>query len=418
MKAVALGGNIAGNVIAPTSKSAMQRYIAAALLAEGRSEISAHSMCDDSEAALGIAKALGAEVEISGSTVRIKGGLNPAVNSIFCGESGLSARMFTPIAALHSREISLNGKGSILKRPLDMVEKPLSMLGVKVTSNNGLLPLTVKGPLKGGEVFADGSLSSQFITGLLMALPVAENDSSLTVSDLVSRPYIDLTLSVLNEFGIKVVNNNYRNFVIRGRQKYNPGSYIAEGDWSGAAFLMVLAAIGGEAEISGLNSSSTQADKAVLDALMASGADVSHSGDSYKIKGGKLRSFEFNVSECPDLAPPLAVLALACPGTSLLKGTQRLAAKESDRGKALEMTLSGIGGKLVNHGSYIEIHGGTRLKGGAASSFNDHRIAMALAVASVLSDNEVVIEGFESINKSYPGFAEDFKGLGGRIETE
>jgi 3-phosphoshikimate 1-carboxyvinyltransferase len=418
MKATVTISEVAGKLPAPTSKSALQRYIAGALLAKGHSEISAASFCDDSLAALSIAQGLGAEVSVNGKIISISGGIKNSPAKISCGESGLSARMFTPIASLTGSTVTMNGKGSILKRPLDMVEEPLAKLGVSVESANGFLPLKIKGPLRGGEVRTDGSVSSQFVTGLLMALPLAEKDSRLIVDNLVSKPYIDLTLHILDEFGLKILNSSYREFSIAGSQKYLPGNYTAEGDWSGAAFLLVMAAIGGSAEVGGLLLNSTQADKAIIDALRIAGAAVTTGSDSVKVEKRDLECFEFNVSECPDLAPPLAVLALACKGKSVITGTERLAAKESDRGMALEETLNRIGGRVINYSNRIEIEGGVRLGGGRAASHNDHRIAMALATAALLSDSPVIIDGMECINKSYPGFIDDFVALGGKVSLE
>jgi 3-phosphoshikimate 1-carboxyvinyltransferase len=416
MRARAVITSVKGKVGAPASKSAMQRYVAGSLLADGLSEIHASSLCDDSRAALEIAAALGAEISIKGEVVGIRGGFNPRVKEISCGESGLSARMFTPIAALHSSEIIMNGKGSIMERPIDMVERPLQMLGASAISNNGYLPLTIRGPLKGGEVIADGSVSSQFITGLLMALPVVPRDSRIIVNNLVSRPYIDLTISILKEFGILIGNEDYRLFSISGGQKFRAGKFTAEGDWSGAAFLLVMGAIGGSIEINRLLQGSAQADKAVLKALSAAGAEISTKGDSIHVGSARLRAFDFDISDCPDLAPPLVVLAMACNGRSVLRGAERLAAKESDRGKTLEETMNSIGGKVKNLGTCIEITGGERLPGGSVNSHNDHRIAMALAVSSLICDSPVVIDRFECINKSYPGFIDDFNSLGGNIE--
>jgi len=416
MIARATSSSVNGVVKAPASKSAMQRYIAGALLANGVSEIQASSLCDDVLAAIEIAGNLGAVVTIEDELLNVMGGFDPSGGEISCGESGLSARMFTPIAALYNGEIVMNGIGSILKRPLDMVEVPLAALGAKVTSNSGFLPLRIRGPLTGGDVTADGSVSSQFITGLLMALPVAPQNSRIFVKNLVSRPYIDLTISILNEFGISIENDNYNIFSVKGGQKFKPGKFTCEGDWSGAAFLLVMGAIGGRVEVNGLKADSTQADKAILEALELAGARLTTGSNSVIVEGGDLRGFDFDISDCPDLAPPLTVLALACKGRSVLSGAERLLAKESDRGKALEETMVKVGGNVKNHGTTIEINGGSRLKGGAADSHNDHRIAMALAVASMLSDSPVVINRMECINKSYPGFIKDFNSIGGKLE--
>jgi 3-phosphoshikimate 1-carboxyvinyltransferase len=416
MRIEALGSAISGIVNAPSSKSAMQRYIAGALLADGVTRINSPSFCDDSKAAIDIAEALGAEVTISGEVVNVKGGFNPRQNQIFCGESGLATRMFTPIAALHTKEIIINGKGSILNRPLDMMEAPMAELGVTISSNNGFLPIKIQGPLMGGDVCTDGSLSSQFITGLLMALPVVRNDSVIFVDNLVSRPYIDLTIRILDEFGIKIINNAYEKFEITGRQKYIAGDYIVEGDWSGAAFLMVMAAIAGKAEVRNLDIHSAQADKAIFEVISLSGANITLSDDSVIVSKGDLHGFSYDISDCPDLAPPLVVLALAGKGKSIITGTSRLTAKESNRGKILEETLSQLGGKIRNYKDRIEIEGGLPLKGGMVSAFGDHRIAMAMITASLISKSPVIIDGVECINKSYPQFLDDFQKLGGSIK--
>jgi 3-phosphoshikimate 1-carboxyvinyltransferase len=416
MKAEVTASTASGTVRAPSSKSAMQRYIAGALLSDGITSITSATFCDDTMAAIAIAETLGANVRITDDHIEITGGFNPAGNEIFCGESGLSARMFTPIAALHDRQIILSGKGSILKRPFDMVELPLRSLGVEVTSSKGFLPLTIRGPLTGGEISADGSVSSQFITGLLMALPRAGKDSKITVENLVSRPYIDLTISILNKFGITIENDNYSVFTLKGRQQYKGCSFSAEGDWSGAAFLLIMGAISGEVSVTGLDQGSAQADRSIMHALSIAGASLSREGNKISVKGGQLRSFEFDISDCPDLAPPLTVLAMACKGRSILRGAERLVAKESNRGATLEETMKSIGGKVRFTGNTIEIDGGSSLAGGTAGSHSDHRIAMALACAGLLCKKPVIIEGMECINKSYPGFIDDFKSLGGNLK--
>jgi 3-phosphoshikimate 1-carboxyvinyltransferase len=407
---------IKGSVTAPSSKSAMQRYIAGALLAEGVSHIYSTRLCDDSLAALGIAEALGAKVDIKRNHVIIKGGFKPVKSEISAGESGLSTRMFTPIASLHDHEIIITGKGSLLKRPVEMVERPLSDLGVEVRSHNGFLPLRIKGPLKGGRVVADGSVSSQFITGLLMALPVVREDSLVMVENLTSKPYVDLTIKILKDFGVIINNSDFKEFSVSGGQKYCSGNFVVEGDWSGAAFLLVMGAIGGEIQVSGLDTGSVQADKAITEALERAGAFISCSDDIIKVSRGALHPFEFDLSDCPDLAPPLTIMALACKGKTILRGTGRLVLKESDRGKTLEDTMTLLGANIKNHGEYIEIEGGSLLNGGSAPSHNDHRIAMALAVAALISRSPVIIEGMECINKSYPGFIDDYVKVGGKLK--
>jgi 3-phosphoshikimate 1-carboxyvinyltransferase len=415
MRAEVVISSVRGTVNAPPSKSAMQRYIAGALLSNGVSQIFSPSFCDDSMAAIAIAEALGAEISVSDDLVIVRGGFKPDRNEIFCGESGLATRMFTPIAALHNKEILINGKGSVLNRSLKMIERPLADLGVAVSSNKGYLPLKVQGPLSGGVVQADGSVSSQFITGLLMALPLTQKDSRIIVDNLVSKPYIDLTIRILKEFGIEILNHEYKEFTVRGRQEYVAGDFTVEGDWSGAAFLLVMGAMGGEVKITNLDPGSPQADKAIIEALSLAGAKIRRSDKSIIVTKSDLQGFEFDISDCPDLAPPLAVLGLACKGKTIIKGTGRLTAKESDRGKTLEESLTSIGAKIRNLDERIEIEGCIPLQGGIAESHNDHRIAMALAIASFKSKSPVCINGMECINKSYPGFINDLTKLGGNI---
>jgi 3-phosphoshikimate 1-carboxyvinyltransferase len=417
MKVEATGTSISGTVYAPSSKSAMQRYVAGALLAEGVTRIFSPSLCDDSKAAIAVAESLGATSEILGDCIKISGGFNPHAGEVFCGESGLATRMFTPIAAIHSGEIIIYGKGSILKRPLNMMEAPMAELGVEITTNNGFLPIKIRGPLKGGIVHTDGSVSSQFLTGLLMALPVVNRDSIIFVDNLVSKPYIDLTIRVLKNFGIIIVNYDYVKFEIRGNQKYSAGDYTVEGDWSGAAFLLVMAAIAGEATVRNLDVNSAQADKVIFEMIAKSGANIYNSDGSIVVSRGDLNSFSCDISDCPDLAPPLVILALACKGKSILTGTERLKSKESDRGKALETTISLLGGRIKNFNDRIEVEGGNPLTGGHVHACNDHRIAMALAAASLISKSPVIIDGIECINKSYPGFVADFRKLGGVIKS-
>ncbi|MBP8959690.1 MAG: 3-phosphoshikimate 1-carboxyvinyltransferase [Bacteroidales bacterium] len=415
MKVVTSIHEVKGKIRAPSSKSAAQRYIAGALLADGISVLKVNSMCDDSLAALSVAEALGAEVSSEEAGIIIKGGFDPVKNEINCGESGLSARMFIPIAALHNEEITITGRGSLLNRPFEMAEKPLAQLGVKIFSKSGFLPVTVKGPLSGGEVTADGSVSSQFITGLLMALPVVGKDSRLIVSNLVSKPYIDITLKILSQFGIEIINDNYTIFSIRGGQKYIPGAFTVEGDWSGASFFLVMGAIGGTVEIEGLDMESVQADRAIIDALLLAGASVETKSGKVTVSKSDLRNFEFDITNCPDIAPPLAVLASACRGKSVIRGAARLLAKESNRADTISNALNSIGAKVSCRGDMIEVEGMKSLSGGEAKSYNDHRIAMALAAASLLSVNPVIIDGIECIKKSYPGFIEDFKSVGGYV---
>ena len=412
MEVMPLSSSVSGTVNAPPSKSAMQRAIACALLARGRSEIHNPSLCDDAYAALKMAECLGAATARQDKMIIVDGGYKPQCSELFCGESGLGARLFAPLASLNAGWMEIRGSGSLLERPMNMLSDTLGQMGVEVISKGGFLPMKIRGPIKGGLAFVDGSLSSQLLTGLLIALPVVKEDSRLIVRDLKSKPYIDLTIDILNHFGVEIINENYSLFSIPGGQEYKPSSYTVEGDWSGAAFLLVLAALAGDIRVKGLSAGSTQSDRKVLDVLRDAGAELVVSTGEVRVKKAVLKPFTADLSDCPDLAPPLAVLASFCPGKSIISGTERLKVKESDRGSALMKEMSALGVRIMNYENRIEIEGPSRLNEGRVDSHGDHRISMALTILSVASGVKVRISGAESVNKSYPGFYDDLGKLG------
>jgi 3-phosphoshikimate 1-carboxyvinyltransferase len=418
----------AGRIRAPASKSSMQRATACALLAAGgESLLRSPSRSADCMAALGLARALGATVVDRGDSFAIRGteaiGSLPAAagpaspaSRVSCGESGLCLRMFSPIAALFASEIELVAEGTLRRRPVGMIESPIVALGAKCRTASGLPPVRVRGPLKGGRARVDGRESSQFLTGLLVALPLAPSDSTIEVEGLASRGYVDLTLDTMRAFGVDVERSaDYRSFRIAGGRRYRAADFSVEGDWSGAAFLLVAAAIGaggGSLRVEGLDADSSQPDRAILDALGSAGAELERGAAHVSVRRGRLEAFEFDASGCPDLFPPLVVLALACEGETRLRGALRLRAKESDRAAALSEELAKLGGKVEVEGDLMRVSGvglasGGRLAGGRADARGDHRIAMAAAVASLACEGPVVIEGAECVAKSWPGFFED-----------
>ncbi len=415
MKKYVYPSEISGIIAAPASKSVMQRAIAAALLADGESVITHPSFCDDSLAAMRVASGLGATVEKKSDRVIINGGIKPVSDTLNCGESGLCIRMFTPIAALSGRKMVFTGEGSLVSRPVSGIEAALEKLGVSVKSNNSLLPIEVSSMLKGGSAEVDGSLSSQFLTGLLMALPLAEKDSVIKVDSLKSREYIDITIDVLKKFGVRVENHGYNEFKIPGGQKYKPANISVEGDWSGAAFLLCAGAIAGSVSVTGLNSESYQPDRAVITALKKCGAEVTVEKNVIHVKSGNLYGFEFDATECPDLFPPLAALAFYCKGESVIWGAGRLKHKESDRGAAIISEFEKMGGSVRIDKDCMIIRGSS-LTGGLADSHGDHRMAMACAIAALGSSGAVVIDHAECVNKSYNEFYDDMIKLGADIK--
>ena len=402
---------IKGKIKAPASKSMTQRAIAAALLADGQSIIHNPSYCDDSLAAMSIAVGLGARVEPEANELKINGSVELKEPKLNCGESGLAIRMFSPIAALYPTEITMVGANSLKKRPMIMIEEALKQLGVKCSSTGGFLPLTIHGPIKGGFCEIDGSISSQLLTGLLMALPLASKDSEIKVNNLKSKPYIDMTIRLLNSFGIKIHNTDYKQFRIPGNQKYIPGSYTVEGDWSGGAFLLVAGAINGNLSVVGLNKESLQSDRAIISALEKAGAHIKINENQIDISKSELKAFDFDATDCPDLFPPLVALASFCTGLSTIKGVSRLIHKESNRGETLKEEFNKMNIKIEIKDDLMFITGG-KPQGAHVESHEDHRIAMAVAVTALGAAGKVYIRDSQCVVKSYPGFFDDLRTLG------
>jgi len=405
---------VKGQIKAPSSKSMTQRAIAAALLADGQSTIFNPSYCDDSLAAMSIALGLGAKLEPKPGELIIKGARVLKEEKLNCGESGLAIRMFSPIAALYPAEITMVGANSLKNRPMGMIEEALSQLGVKCTSSGGFLPLTIQGPIIGGNCEIDGSVSSQLLTGLLVALPLAEKDSVIKVRNLKSKPYIDMTIQLLRTFGITIDCTDYETFNIPGKQEYTPRKYTVESDWSGGAFLLVAGAINGNLLVQGLRTDSKQSDMAVIGALEKAGAKMNIREDQIGISKSALKAFEFDATESPDLFPPLVALAAYSEGISTIKGVSRLIYKESDRAKALKEEFGKMNINIEISGDLMNVTGG-RPAGAHVESHDDHRIAMAVAVAALGASGKVNIRDSQCVAKSYPGFFDDLRHLGATV---
>ena len=435
---------ISGNITAPASKSSMQRACALALLAGGETILINPGKSNDCLAALDVVQKLGAKILkkeaesllIVDSKTPPPAGGGGGAGGLNCGESGLGIRMFAPIAALSSEEIIITGTGSLLNRPMHFFDEIFPQLGVSIQSNNGHLPIKIKGPLQPANITIDGSLSSQFLTGLLMAFAkAATKPVTITVENLKSKPYIDLTLQMMKQFGYDVENDNYEKFVFNpsfdgvypdafGTQDLQniPSTslrtFTIEGDWSGAAFLLVAGAIAGVITVKGLDIFSTQADKAILKALIDCGVNISIEEEQITInaameEGGK--AFHFDATDCPDLFPPLVALAAYCKGTTVIEGVSRLLHKESNRAITLQREFKKMGITIKLQDDLMMIEGGRGLHGTKVNSHHDHRIAMACAVAALQADGETSIEEAEAINKSYPDFYEHLKMLNAHI---
>ncbi|MCC5923567.1 MAG: 3-phosphoshikimate 1-carboxyvinyltransferase [Crocinitomicaceae bacterium] len=400
-----------GLLTAPASKSYLQRAIAIACLGERPCTIANFYHSSDALAAINIAKNLGAKINLEDRSLHlVPGKVNSEKVLLNCGEAGLSTRMFSPIAAIFPRETIITGEGSILKRPMHMIEEALQQLGANVTSNKHYLPLHIQGPIRSGQITIDGSESSQLLTGLLIALPKLKGDSTIKVLNLKSTPYIQMTLDILHDFGVAVTHKNFEEFQIKGGQKPSLSNYFVEGDWSGASFPMVAAAISGKVEITGLNIKSTQADSAILQALALSGAKTAIHEDKITIQKGDLKAFHFDATNCPDLFPPLAALAACCEGTSIIHGIERLTHKESNRALTIQEEFKKLNIQVTLEGNNMLIEKAA-VSGGEVASRNDHRIAMATAVLASVANSPVTIQNSLAVNKSYPTFYEDLASI-------
>ena len=436
----------------PVSKSFAQRAIIAAALADGTSHLRGYTPCGDNEAALQVARNLGAEVNVNGNEVTINGisaqlgGLN--LPELHVGESGLLTRMLIPVMAQLSPDpVSFTGEKTLLGRPLtgakeimDAFEADVIPSEVEESPSIVRVPLTVKGPLKAGRAEISGKHGSQLISGLLMALPFAEKNSSLIVHEPKSIPYMFITLEVLKKFGIKIGNDMLGGpdflasdgdwslctemvFKVKGGQKYKAADIDLEGDWSAAANFLVAGAIFGKAELQGLDTTSLQADLSIMDILMDAGASLSQlDGDrgNITVQRAPLKAFRVDASNCPDLFPIISVLAAFCQGTSRLAGVGRLANKESDRAKAILEMLTQMGVRACVEGDEMVIEGHSLaqrlldnclLKGGLYTSHHDHRMVMALKVASLGADGPISIDDEQCVAKSFPQFHEIFDKL-------
>lgn len=406
---------INGKVSIPSSKSYAQRAIALAGLSQSKIVINGLTDSDDVIAAQGIIKSLGAEfIRINDELILSKGidlDFNTEV-SINCKESGLSTRLFSGFSLLYDQNFTVNGEGSITQRTMEMVIDGLEMFGKSIKSNDSKLPLIISGKTCQNQVEVDGSISSQFLTGLLIVAPFLKSDSQINVLNLKSKPYIEMTIDLMRHFGLEVEHENFEVFNIRGNQSINKEiSYKVEGDWSAASFHIVAAAIGGNIKLTGLSEGSRQGDKAILEAVKLAGAKVKWENESLYIEKNGLIPFEFDATECPDLFPPLALLAAYVSGISSIKGVNRLKHKESDRGITLQQECAKVGVKIDLIGDEMIIHGVGRPSFSEEitfSSHNDHRIAMAMSLFSIGAKNSIFIENPNAIDKSYPDFYKDF----------
>lgn len=417
MKVRITPSKLIGRVKAPSSKSFSHRMLIAAALAGGVSEVSNISVSKDIDATVEAMNALGAKIFSEDSTYTVMGIKQPEKKAVIdCCESGSTLRFIIPIAAALGCECEFHGRGKLPERPITPYIREMSKYGVTITREEGVMPFTMSGRLKGGEYLLEGDISSQFITGLLFALPLCEEDSVIRLtSRLESKPYADMTLSALNCFGIEINEsadeNGYPVYSIKGGQKYKSADCAVEGDYSQAAFFYVANALGSEIVVDNLNTASVQGDKKILEIIKEMGYNKTNTSEI------KLKPFAADVSDIPDLVPIMTVLGCFGDGISRITGAKRLKIKESDRLAAIADALNAVGGKVTVFDDALEIAPIEKFHAGIINGCNDHRIVMAAAIASTVSDGEFVITDAEAVTKSYPDFWKDFAALGGYFEV-
>lgn len=411
-----------GTVKIPPSKSFAHRAVISAFLSGGECVVRNIHLSEDLKATLGCVRALGASFDYDEKkkTVQFLGtstGL-PDKITLDCCESGSTLRFFIPIAMCFCQNLEFCGRGRLMERPLDPYFEIFERLGISYKLENGRL--NVNGGLKSGSFLIDGSLSSQFITGLLFALPLLDGDSEIKIhGDLSSKGYIDITLDVLKKFGIKIENNDYKSFFIKGNQKYKAKNYTVEGDFSQAAFFLAAGALGCDITVSGLKENSLQGDRKILDVIAKTGAKILQTGTSKfcVVPSADMHGVLVDADEIPDLVPILAVMLSFVNGQSRIVNAGRLRIKESDRLAAITAELKKIGADITEGSDYLVIHGKQVMHGAKVASHNDHRIAMAMAIAACRCEGDMEIAGAKtSVKKSYPNFFEDYKKLGGKVE--
>lgn len=390
--------SLSGEVTAPPSKSAAHRALICSFLAGGGT-VAPIISSTDMQATVGVINALK-----NNDTV------------LDCIESGSTMRFMIPVAAALGRNVKFTGQGSLLGRTVEEYIKLLPLHGVDVQSS-GTLPLTISGRLKNGSFDVSGDVSSQYVTGLLLALASLEGDSAVIMkTPLKSKPYVDMTVGVMSDYGVNVRETDF-GYLIKGGQEFKKLDYTVEGDWSQAAFFLAAGALGGDVTVSGLDLHSHQGDKAVADVLSGFGANVTVGENGVRCTPSRLHGAEIDAQDIPDLVPIIAVVAAYADGTTVIKNAQRLRYKESDRIKSVTTNLRAMGADVTETADGMVINGGKGLTGARLDSFNDHRIVMAFSVAALYAEGDTVIDGAESINKSYPSFFEDYNMLGGKADV-
>ena len=415
-------GLLKGDLIVPPSKSLSHRAIIAAGLAKGKSIISNVLFSKDILATISAIEALGAKVEKLKDSLIIEGsGKLKRINDVIdSNESGSTVRFMIPIALTVDEPITFVGKNNLVNRPLDAFLNIFDEQNIKYEKEeNTYLPLKVYNGIKPGIFKIKGDISSQFITGLLYALPLLDGDSKIIItSNLESKGYIDLTIDMLKNFKIEIINNDYKEFIIKGNQEYKPFNYQVEGDYSQSAFFLVADILGSDINLLAMNPNSHQGDMKIIDDIKAFGGNIVFENNILKAYKTDTFGATIDFSQSPDLGPALAVLASISKGKTEFINAGRLRIKECDRISCVKTELEKLGAKIKEYPSSMEFEGINEFKGGILDSHNDHRLRMSFAVLATIAKDDIVIKNAECVSKSFPNFFEVFESLGGKIIYE
>lgn len=413
-------GSSSGEISIPPSKSFSHRAILCAALAQGESHISNVAFSEDIRATIACVKQLGAQVQKNGDTLLINGvGFRSVIERnvtehmvIDCNESGSTLRFLIPVFALSGKHCRFTGKGRLMQRPQEVYAHIFA--GQKKDFLVSESFIETFDSLEAGVFTVNGNISSQFISGLLFALPLLDGDSIIKIEPpFASRSYVNLTLEMLRQFGIETVWLNDYALMIKGNQIYSPQTYRVEGDYSQLAFFAVLAAVNHDLTLTDVNPISRQGDRAILDILKAFGASVQPVRNGWRVQHAPLTAHTIDLEDCPDLGPVLMVLAALSTGTTVIHNAGRLRLKESDRIAAMETELRKVGVEISSSQNTVTIQGGLRQKEPTVfDGHNDHRVVMSLAVLASVLPNPSLIRGADAINKSYPDFFNDLRRLG------
>jgi 3-phosphoshikimate 1-carboxyvinyltransferase len=412
------GGSIKGVVSPPPSKSHTHRAFLLAAMAKGKSVISNPLMSADTKDTLKACRAMGAEVCESADTVTIHGGnLHAPKCTVDTGNSGTTMRLYAGICSMFDSDVTITGDESLRKRPMGPLLDSLGQAGVICTSENGLPPVTIRGPNNGGTIHINGGVSSQYISSLMLVSPMLSSDTRIVVDgNMVSTPYLDVTSNMMRLFGAKVSRNS-NVFSIEGNTGYIPHNYSVPSDFSSAAFPLVAGALGGETTVTGMDLDDPQGDKAIVDILRQCGCEVNIDGTRITSKSGHIKSCDINLGMVPDLFPIVAILLATADGDSRLYGAPQLKYKESNRIETVVNLINSIGGSAEGTDDGCIIHGTPRLKGGKIVHRGDHRLMMCAAIASLVCDGPIEMDDVECCAVSYPDFLDQMKSLGMIMEA-